>query len=103
MRQSRFQYIKAFVKLGISDHERDENPHDIAVGSGSDGDQSVLVAVLRKLFGFLAGRLARRRIFDEFNGTHAAKAANFADDLELLHPILAAFFELPSKMRGAGK
>src|SRR5256885_14922453 len=103
VRQRGFQYVETFFKLRIGHNQRHQNAHDVAVGSCGDGDEALLVAILRDLFCFLSRRFARWGILDKFNRTHSAKATNFANDLKLLHPLSAALFEFAAKLCGARK
>src|SRR4029077_16391670 len=102
MGQRRFEDVEAFIELFVGNDERNENTHYVAVSAGGDGDKAVFVAVLRDFFGGFGVRLARRLVFDQFDGTHRAEAAYVADDCELLLPSPCALLELAAKMRGAG-
>jgi len=70
---------EAFVELFVGDYERNEDANDVVEGAGDDGDETVLVAIFGDGFGFGVGRLAGLRVADQFDGAHAAEAANFAD------------------------
>src|SRR4030095_5533221 len=97
VRQRGFQHVETLVKLRVVQHKRNKNSHTVAVRASRDGDQAVLVAVLRDPFGFLAGRFPRGRILDELDSAHAAEAADVADNLKLFGPLLAPFFEFSAE------
>src|SRR5260221_10568261 len=60
----------------------------------------MLVRVLRKLFRLGAGRFARLPVADQFDRTHAAKAAHVADKRKPLLPRLRSLFKtFPDRRR----
>src|SRR5205814_6440476 len=96
-----FDDVEAFIKLFVGDHKRDEDANDVVEGARGDGDEAVLVAVARDLPGLGVGGLAwasrlARIVFraasrgtgvaNEFDGAHAPKAANIADEVPFVLP-----------------
>ena len=100
MRQSSFQNVKAFLKLRVADNQRNENTHHVAIGASGNGDQAILITILRELFCFVGSGFARCRIFNQLNGAHSTEAANFANHLKLFFPFLAALFKFPAQRGG---
>src|SRR5260370_10831776 len=111
-----FDDAEAFVELLVGDDERDEDADDVVEGAGGDGDEAVLVAVARDLFGLGVGglawvsRLARivsraasrgSGVADQLDGAHAAEAANVADEIPFLLPAAGAFFKTLAEGGGA--
>ena len=91
--QRGFQHPEAFVELRIADHQRHQDAHHVAVAPGGDGDQAVLVAILRDFLGLRIGRLARLRVAHQLDGAHPAEPAHVAYQRPLLLPAAGAFFE----------
>src|SRR6266478_2558935 len=75
-----FDNVKTLVELLICDHQRNEDADYIVESSGGDGDEAVLVAIPSDGLGFGVRRLARLRVAHQFDGAHAAKATNVADE-----------------------
>src|SRR5207247_9363028 len=76
----------------------------IAITSGSNRDQSVLVAILGDLPGLFCSGLAGFTRFDEFDCSHCAESANIADKIKSARPIFYATIKvLPDRLRARQK
>src|SRR5215472_18155797 len=93
VRQAGFENVEAFVELLVGRDQRNQDAHNIAIGSGSDRDEAVLVSKLGKFLGLCGSGLTGIAVADEFDGTHAAKATYLANDRPLLLPLFGTFFE----------
>src|SRR5438477_6762062 len=94
-------HTKAFVELLIGDDERNEDANHIVESAGGNGDEAVLVAILGDGLGFGVGRLAGLRVAHQFDGAHAAEAANVADQRPFFLPASGALFKTFADGRGA--
>src|SRR5205807_5005054 len=84
----------AFIELLVGDDEGHENADDVVERARRNGDEAVLVAVASDLLGFRVGGLARGGVANEFDGAHAAEAADVADQIPLALPAAGALFKL---------
>src|SRR3954463_9522973 len=78
--QRGFENVHRFVELLIVDHERHEQANDISVGSGRDGNHSMLITMFDDLLCLFVGRLQRFFGADELDGAHRTHSVNGADD-----------------------
>src|SRR6266480_688649 len=96
-----FDDTEAFVELLIGDDERNEDANHIVESSGGDGDEAVLVAVLRDGLGFSVGGLACLRVAHQLDGAHAAETTNVADQRPFFLPASGALFKMFADGSGA--
>src|SRR4051812_16996913 len=78
--QGGFKNVHSFVELVIADHERHEQANHVTVGSGGNGDHSMLVTVFDDLLCLFVGRLQSFFRADELDGAHGTDSVNGADD-----------------------
>src|SRR5260221_6663322 len=86
VRQPSFQNVKAFLKLRIADNQRNEDTHHVTVGAGGNGDQSLLVTILREPFCFISFRVAGYAVLDQVNCAQSTPSADFGDHLKMFLP-----------------
>src|SRR5438132_4363684 len=88
-----FYHTKAFVELLVGDDERNEDANHIVESAGGNGDEAVLVAIFGDSLGFGVGRLAGLYVAHQFDGAHAAQAANVANQRPFFLPGQSALFK----------
>ena len=97
------EHIHPFLKLFLGNYQRNEDTHYITQGACGDGNESVLVSVVRKFLRFSSSRFAGLTITNEFKSAHSAQDANVTDQRPLFLPTLHPFLEPLAECRGAGE
>src|SRR6516162_11783800 len=89
-----FQHIQPFLELCVGDDERHQKPENVAVSTGRDGQQTVLVAVFAYgRYDLLIG-LAGGGIANHFKRAHCAHPVEGPDLGPALLPALCAGGEM---------
>ena len=74
--------------------QRNQNADHISIGTGGDGDQSMLVAILTDLLGLVGrGSLRILRLY-EFNRLHSAQSPHIADNRPTTLPLASTSLEM---------
>src|SRR5580704_1036836 len=96
-----FEHVEPLVHLRVGDDERHQQTNHIAVRTCSDGNQAVLVTILRYLPGFFVGWFTGLAGAHQFKRLHCAQTADITHEFPARLPLRGTAAEAVPELIGA--